>query len=128
MAGIAGETHALLEELGVDKEAYIRGDLDVRSPITGEIVGSVQTVDVAAANARIEQAHEAFLEWRMIPAPQRGELVRLLGEELRASRETLGRLVTIETGKILSEGIGRGAGDDRHLHLCSGIIASTVRA
>lgn len=106
MPRIAEETHALLEKLGVDKEAYAGGDLDVRSPITGEIIGSVQAIDVAAANTRIEQAHEAFLEWQMIPAPLRGELVRLLGEELRASRETLGLLVTIETGKILSEGIG----------------------
>jgi aldehyde dehydrogenase (NAD+) len=106
MPGIAEDTHALLEELGVDKEAYIRGDLDVRSPITGECIGSVQTIDFAAANQRIEQAHEAFEQWRMIPAPQRGELVQLLGQELRASKETLGRLVTIETGKILSEGLG----------------------
>jgi aldehyde dehydrogenase (NAD+) len=54
----------------------------------------------------IEQAHAAYLIWRSVPAPRRGELVRLLGEELRRSKEDLGRLVTIETGKILSEGLG----------------------
>ena len=51
-------------------------------------------------------AHEAFLEWRKLPAPRRGELVRLLGEELRREKTALGRLVTIETGKIISEGLG----------------------
>jgi len=59
--------------------------------------------DVAAAVAR---SAAAFAKWRTVPAPRRGELVRLLGEELRAAKADLGRLVTIETGKILSEGLG----------------------
>ena len=49
---------------------------------------------------------EAFLEWRLVPAPKRGELIRLLGEELRAAKDDLGRLVSIEVGKITSEGLG----------------------
>src|SRR4029079_5781290 len=49
---------------------------------------------------------EAFLAWRSVPAPQRGELIRLFGEELRAQKEPLGMLDSIETGKILSEGLG----------------------
>ena len=49
---------------------------------------------------------QAFLAWRNVPAPVRGELVRLLGEQLRRHKEALGRLVTLETGKILSEGLG----------------------
>src|SRR6267154_201723 len=60
----------------------------------------------SAATEANAQARAAFLEWRTIPAPKRGELVRLLGGELRAELPTLGRLVTIETGKILSEGHG----------------------
>ena len=49
---------------------------------------------------------EAFLQWRTVPAPRRGELVRLLGEELRAAKEPLARLVTLEAGKIVQEGLG----------------------
>jgi aldehyde dehydrogenase (NAD+) len=54
----------------------------------------------------LDQSAQAFLDWRAIPAPRRGELVRLLGEELRAAKTDLGRLVTLEAGKILSEGLG----------------------
>ena len=60
----------------------------------------------ADAATTIENAHAAFLEWRLVPAPKRGELVRLLGEELRAHKPALGRLVSIEVGKIASEGLG----------------------
>ena len=59
-----------------------------------------------AASAAIGRAHAAFLAWREVPAPRRGELVRLLGEELRAAKADLGRLVTLEAGKIVSEGLG----------------------
>ena len=59
--------------------------------------------DPAAACAR---AAAAFLHWRDVPAPRRGELVRLLGEELRARKEPLARLVTLEAGKIIAEGLG----------------------
>jgi aldehyde dehydrogenase (NAD+) len=52
------------------------------------------------------RAHAAFLAWREVPAPRRGELVRLLGEELRAAKADLGRLVTLEAGKVVSEGLG----------------------
>ncbi|NGO91394.1 MAG: aldehyde dehydrogenase family protein, partial [Halomonas sp.] len=60
----------------------------------------------AGATEVIAQAHAAFLQWRLVPAPKRGELVRLLGEELRANKAALGRLVSIEAGKIVSEGLG----------------------
>src|SRR6266700_1715033 len=66
----------------------------------------VPATAAADATKTIAQAHTAFLEWRNVPAPKRGELIRLLGEELRTELPTLGRLVTIETGKILSEGHG----------------------
>ena len=100
------EVEAILAESGVPETAYSRGSLTVRTPITGEVIAHIPTITVADAAKAIEQARAAFLEWRNVPAPKRGELVRLLGEELRANIEPLGRLVTIEAGKILSEGRG----------------------
>ena len=103
-ASAVDEAHALLARLGVPEAMLHAGDLPVRSPLTGEtLAGLAQTPDVPAA---IGRAHEAFLAWRQVPAPRRGELVRLLGEELRAAKADLGRLVTLEAGKILSEGLG----------------------
>jgi aldehyde dehydrogenase (NAD+) len=98
------EVKAILTELGVPTDAHSGGSLTVHSPITGEVLAQLPTI--SAATKAIEQAHTAFEEWRNIPAPKRGELVRILGEELRANIEPLGRLVTIESGKILSEGRG----------------------
>ena len=74
----------------------------------GEQIASLKTVSAAEAAAKIEirPPHEAFRAWRLVPAPKRGELVRLLGEELRAAKADLGRLVSIEAGKIASEGLG----------------------
>jgi aldehyde dehydrogenase (NAD+) len=100
------EVQTILSTLGVPSSAYTNGDLIVRTPITGEIIAQLPTINADDAAKAITQAHKAFLEWRTVPAPRRGELVRLLGEELRANLEPLGRLVTIEAGKILSEGLG----------------------
>ncbi len=96
------EVTEILTRLGVPTQP--KGPLTVRTPITGEILAHLTTTP--NADEAIAQAHKAFLEWRTVPAPKRGELVRLLGEELRANLEPLGRLVTIEAGKILSEGLG----------------------
>ena len=98
------EVEAILTQLGVPTTAYTGGTLTSHSPITGEVIAQLPTTPDPQKS--IAQAHEAFLQWRTIPAPKRGELVRLLGEELRANLEPLGRLVTIEAGKILSEGLG----------------------
>jgi aldehyde dehydrogenase (NAD+) len=103
---VASETVELLKGLGVHEQAVSGGTLEVRTPISGEVIGRVPTTDAAEANLLINAAHMAFLDWRRHPAPGRGELVRLLGEELRKEKTVLGRLVTIETGKILSEGLG----------------------
>jgi aldehyde dehydrogenase (NAD+) len=100
------EAHGILERLGVERAAYTGGALAVRTPITGEAIAGVAVTSREAAEERIAAAHAAFLAWRVVPAPRRGELVRLLGEELRAELTSLGRLVTIEAGKILSEGCG----------------------
>ncbi|MEO6806249.1 MAG: aldehyde dehydrogenase family protein [Edaphobacter sp.] len=103
---IKQEVESLLTALGVPSTAYTSGTLAVRSPITGEAIAQLPTITAADATKAIAQAHAAFLEWRTVPAPRRGELIRLLGEELRANIEPLGRLVTIETGKLHSEGRG----------------------
>jgi aldehyde dehydrogenase (NAD+) len=103
---LAMEADRLLPTLGVNSSSYTEGSLVVRSPITGEVIAKVKEASVAGANAAIERADAAFRHWRLAPAPKRGELVRLLGEELRANKQALGRLVSIEVGKITSEGLG----------------------
>ena len=100
------EVSTLLAELGVPAAAYTGGDLAVRSPITGEVIANVVQTTSSATTEAIAQAHKAYLAWKIVPAPKRGELIRLLGEELRAALPRLGRLVTIEAGKIVSEGLG----------------------
>jgi aldehyde dehydrogenase (NAD+) len=103
---VKDEVTDILGRLGVKLVGGAGASLDARSPITGEVVAAVPTDSVADANAAIERAHTAYLAWRKVPAPRRGELVRLLGEELRAAKTDLARLVTLEAGKIVSEGAG----------------------
>jgi aldehyde dehydrogenase (NAD+) len=93
----------ILSRLGIET---VTGDQAVHSPIDGAEIGRVAFDDAASIDAKIAASVEAFRQWRDVPAPKRGELVRLLGEELRANKEALGRLVTIENGKILQEGLG----------------------
>jgi aldehyde dehydrogenase (NAD+) len=100
------EALGILARLGVPESAFAPDGLTARSPITGEVVAHLSPTTPEEAQAAIGRAHEAFLAWRTVPAPRRGELVRLLGEELRAAKADLGRLVTFETGKIVSEGLG----------------------
>src|SRR6202041_534866 len=96
----------ILERLGLTAGALSGGALSVRSPIDGAEIARVRETPAADMPAIIDRAQSAFLAWREVPAPRRGELVRLLGEELRASKEALGALVTLEVGKIVSEGLG----------------------
>src|SRR5580698_2786075 len=96
----------ILERLGFTTAELKGGSLSVRSPIDGAEIARVPETAAADMAAIIERSHHAFLAWRDVPAPRRGELVRLLGEELRASKEALGALVTLEVGKIVSEGLG----------------------
>jgi aldehyde dehydrogenase (NAD+) len=103
---VAAEAAAILAKLGVDKALYTGGDMASFSPVSGEQIGALKTVSAADAAKVIEKADKAFRAWRLVPAPKRGELVRLLGEELRAAKADLGRLVSIEAGKIASEGLG----------------------
>ena len=98
----AEEARQVLAALGVPAS----GSLASRSPIDGQAIGSVTPASRADVEAACAHASDAFLKWRLVPPPRRGELVRLLGEELRAAKEPLARLVTLEAGKIVSEGLG----------------------
>jgi len=100
------EAAEVLGRLGVAKALWTGGGRVVRSPVTGEAMAEVHDSSAAEVSAAIEAAHEAYLVWRSVPAPRRGELVRLLGEELRAAKADLARLVTLEAGKIVSEALG----------------------
>ena len=106
VAAVRDEALAILRRLGVALDIVAGSDVEARSPITGETLASLKAVSRTEADAAIDRAHTAFLAWREVPAPRRGELVRLLGEELRAAKADLGRLVTLEAGKIASEGLG----------------------
>lgn len=96
--------HDLLTALGVSLPEG--GDLPVHSPIDGARLATLRSSTPDDVREAIATAQRAFLVWRDVPAPRRGELVRLLGDELRRHKAELGRLVSIETGKILSEGEG----------------------
>ncbi len=91
----------LLTRLGVPHSS---GELEVRSPIDGTVISSVSRH--AGVDGAVAAAMAAFESWRRVPPPRRGELVRLFGEELRAAKADLGLLVTLETGKIIQEGLG----------------------
>ena len=103
---LKAETESILESLGVPADCYIQGDLPVFSPLTGEQIAIVEQRSGDDITQQIGKADLAFLAWRKIPAPRRGELVRLFGDELRKNKEALGKLVTIEAGKVPSEGLG----------------------
>ena len=103
---VVKETRSLLSKLGVAEDVFKAGGMAAFSPVTGEKIAEVAVTSAAGAAKAIEEADEAFRAWRLVPAPKRGELVRLLGEELRAHKADLGRLVSIEAGKIPSEGLG----------------------
>ena len=80
--------------------------MDVRSPIDGNVIAAVAADDPGSVKQKVAEAERAHLAWRLVPAPRRGELIRLFGEELRRHKDALGALVTLETGKIRAEGVG----------------------
>ena len=100
------EAATLLTGLGVDPARLAGGTLPARSPVDGAPTACLELAGAAEVAASVGRAAAAFPAWRDTPAPRRGELIRLLGEELRAEKTALGRLVTLETGKILQEGLG----------------------
>ena len=108
---------AFLKNLGIDTSKPNLGGfcgewigsgkpLDVFTPVDGSKIATVAQVTEEEYDHIVERAHQAFLEWRMIPAPRRGEIVRQLGHALRENKDDLGALVTHEMGKIRPEGLG----------------------
>jgi aldehyde dehydrogenase (NAD+) len=93
------EAEQILELAGVASA----GRLVSYSPIDGKPIGRVTTGDAETA---CERAAEAFLQWRTVPAPRRGELVRMMGDWLREARPVLAKMITLETGKIIQESLG----------------------
>jgi aldehyde dehydrogenase (NAD+) len=81
-------------------------DSEIITPVDGSHIATVTQVNEDEYEKIVERAHEAFLEWRKVPGPRRGELVRLLGNALRENKDALGALVALEMGKILAEGQG----------------------
>ena len=96
----------ILKSMDIDPIFLENGNLTVNSPVDGNIIGSVTLDTTESLNNKISMATKAFTTWRKVPAPRRGELVRLLGEELRTHKDALGALVSAECGKILEEGKG----------------------
>ena len=95
----------LLRSLGLDPNAFRDGELAVHTPSTA--VAWLRCDWRARRRCRqVERAEQAFRAWRQVPAPRRGELVRLFGEELRRHKAELGELVSWEAGKITQEGLG----------------------
>ena len=101
---LAAETRAILRRLGV--ELASGGDLVARSPITNNELARVHAHSTDEVAAIVGDAQAAFEVWRSVPGPVRGQLVRELGELLREHKADLGALVSIEAGKIRSEGLG----------------------
>jgi aldehyde dehydrogenase (NAD+) len=96
----------ILDRLGFTRTELSGGTLDVVTPTDGAALATLRMHTRADVEAMIDGANAAFKLWRLIPAPRRGELVRLFAEELRSAKDDLGALVTLESGKILQEGLG----------------------
>src|SRR5690606_24488028 len=103
---LAARAATLLGRLGVPAAAFTGGSLASFTPVTGGEIARLTPDTAESTRTAIARARAAFEAWRAVPAPRRGELVRLLGAELRAAKEDLGALVSIEAGKIPSEGLG----------------------
>jgi aldehyde dehydrogenase (NAD+) len=97
---------AVLRGVGLAASELSDGDLRVTSPVDGAEIARLASHSRADTQLLIERSVAAFLAWKTVPAPRRGELVRLLGEELRAHKDALAALVSLESGKILPEGLG----------------------
>lgn len=96
----------IFERIGAPDPFSADGQIVCRTPIDGSELGRVAADDAEAVGAAVGAAHAAFEQWRTVPAPVRGGFVRELGNLLREHKDDLGALVTIEAGKIVSEGLG----------------------
>ena len=111
------EIQEILDQLGIEKNnlgastgsvwLQTKGEkIDSFSPVDGELIASVNAASAADYEALVLKSQEAFVEWRKMPAPKRGEIIRQFGDKLRDYKEPLGKLVSYEMGKSLQEGYG----------------------
>ena len=100
------EIEAIFNTLGLAAPTESAGGLEVRTPIDGSLLARVALSTEAQVSVFVGRAHQRFLRWREVPAPKRGELVRAFGEAVRRHKQPLGRLISLETGKIVQEGLG----------------------
>jgi aldehyde dehydrogenase (NAD+) len=116
-SSVSSTARAIFPKLGLSAKAVNAGAfwgewggggaiLEKRSPIDGSVLGRVRQTAPADYERAAVAAQQAFLAWRDVPAPKRGEVVRQLGSALREKKSELGRLVSLETGKIIAEGEG----------------------
>lgn len=96
----------LLQDLDIRIDPYVGDDIHVRSPIDGAPLAFLRQHSQEEVEQKIERSVAAFKQWRNVPAPKRGELVRLFGNKLRAHKKPLAKLITLENGKILEEAKG----------------------
>jgi aldehyde dehydrogenase (NAD+) len=101
--GVAAENSGASDGTWLDTQGE---RLESINPATGESLGAVRFATEGDYERVVRSSEEAFRAWREWPAPKRGEIVRQLGEELRAHKDDLGKLVSLEVGKVLSEGLG----------------------
>lgn len=106
MMNVKSQLQTVLTSLGLDLQPFEGNDLLVRSPINADELARLRSHDAHAVQAVVQRAHAASLQWRQVPAPVRGELIRLFGQSLREHKAALARLVTLEAGKVASEGLG----------------------
>ncbi len=92
--------------MGIEPSTFQRGNYSVNSPIDGSIIGQVLLSTTEQVDRSVEAAQSAFVQWRQVPAPKRGELIRVFGNVLRRHKASLAALVTLECGKILQESLG----------------------
>ena len=108
-----------LKKLGIEQENYgassgpghwsktvDSGKIESKNPTNGEVIASVYQCNIDDYNGIVNKSLEAFKEWRAVPAPERGQLVREMGNALRDYKDPLGSLVSMEMGKIKAEGDG----------------------
>jgi aldehyde dehydrogenase (NAD+) len=100
------EASSVFDRCGIAPVHHPEGALLVHSPIDGAPLARLQVTAPAEMAQVIARARAAFLAWRTVPAPARGELVRLWGEELRAAKRDIGHVIALEVGKIVEEGLG----------------------
>jgi aldehyde dehydrogenase (NAD+) len=106
MSSTSTRARQILTTLGAGDPFDDSGDLICRSPIDGGVIGTLRSHTPEQVTEQIGRSHAAFEQWRTVPAPVRGRMARELGELLREHKDDLGALVSIEAGKIVSEGLG----------------------